>query len=199
MTRPAMAIRTVLVACGVNLLWGRVAWAHSVDKRFGDFYGGVLHPLTALEHLLPIVALGLWAGQQKPTTARWALLFFPLGMLLGAIAGVKLDQPDWVVGVNRASFIVLGLLVVGRIPCPTWVLGAVGLAVGGMHGFENTFGLEPSVTQYLFIPGVAFTGLTLLSIVAALVVSRQKPWQQVAVRVVGSWITAVGILLAGLG
>ena len=56
-----------------------------LDNRFGDFYGGVLHPLTALEHALPILALGLLAGQQGERAARWLVLVFPLALLIGAV------------------------------------------------------------------------------------------------------------------
>lgn len=60
------------------------ASAHTVDSRLGDFYGGMLHPLTALEHVLPFFAVGLLAGQQGERAARWLVLVFPLALLAGA-------------------------------------------------------------------------------------------------------------------
>ena len=38
-----------------------------------------------------------------------------------------------------------------------------------------------------------------LALASALVVSLQKPWTRIAVRVAGSWVAAVGLLMAGWG
>ena len=82
-----------------------------LDNRFGDFYGGVLHPLTALEHALPILALGLLAGQQGERAARWLVLTFPLALLLGAVLATVTPLLPSMSLLNAVSFVVLGLLV----------------------------------------------------------------------------------------
>jgi urease accessory protein len=82
-----------------------------LSSRFGDFYGGMLHPLTALEHAVPSLALGLLAGQQGARAARWLLLIFPLGLLVGAALATVIPPLPWVRLVNNLSFAVLGLLV----------------------------------------------------------------------------------------
>ena len=42
-----------------------VAFAHSVNAKIGGFYAGLIHPITALEHLLPFVVMGLLSGIGK--------------------------------------------------------------------------------------------------------------------------------------
>ena len=62
-----MFLRALLVL----LLLTDTASAHAVGARFGDYYAGLLHPLTAFEHLLPILGICLLAGFQTPRVARW--------------------------------------------------------------------------------------------------------------------------------
>lgn len=63
-------------------------------------YGGLVHPLTALKHPLPLLALGLLAGQQGTTTARRVLVVPPRAgrgclALLSAtgVAGTSSPEP----------------------------------------------------------------------------------------------------------
>ena len=63
------------------------ASAHLVDARFGDFYAGLVHPLTALEHVFPFLAVGLLAGQQGARSARVILSCFALALIAGAVLG----------------------------------------------------------------------------------------------------------------
>jgi urease accessory protein len=175
-----------------------VAEAHSVNKQFGDFYGGMLHPLTALEHLLPILGLGLLAGQQGTASARWVLLLFPLGLLFGAAAASNLEPNSMVEWFNRLSFVALGALVAGAVQAPLAALATLAFVVGLSHGYENTADISSTVVMYLFVPGVVVTGLAIIAVFAAVAFSRKAAWQNIAVRVVGSWIAAVGILMIGV-
>ena len=193
--------RTTLIAFASLALLstlGSVAEAHSVNKQFGDFYGGMLHPLTALEHLVPILGLGLLAGQQGSSSARWVLLLFPLGLFVGATAAGNLESSPLVEWFNRLSFVALGALVAGSVRLPLPALAAVAIALGLSHGYENTADISSTVAMYLFVPGVVVTGIAMIAIFAAVSVSREVAWQKIAVRVVGSWITAIGILLIGI-
>ena len=62
------------------------AFAHSLSTRFGDFYGGLLHPLTSLEFGMGFLVLALLAGQQDKRGARLVLAWFIAAMFAGAIA-----------------------------------------------------------------------------------------------------------------
>ena len=87
------------------------------DNRFGDFYAGVVHPLTALEHAPPILALALLAGQQGERAARWLVLVFPLALLIGAVLAATAPPLPAMAVLNAASFVVLGLLVAAACGC----------------------------------------------------------------------------------
>lgn len=173
-------------------------FAHSVDPRFGDFYGGVLHPITAIGHLLPMIALSLLVGQQGPRQARWILVVFPSAILVGAVVALFGEPVAGITWLNRFTLVLLGLLVAGAVRMPLPVLVVVAALFGLVHGYENTAGLSSSVSAHLFVLGVTASGFVLVAVVAALAVALKHPWQQIAVRVVGSWIAAIGILLIGL-
>jgi len=197
MSKPNRNRFAVTIVVGTSVVFGVAthALAHSVNKRFGDFYGGMLHPLTAMEHLLPIIGLGLLAGQQGTKQARWVLLLFATGMLTGAVVSGYVEPISFVAWFNRFSLIAVGILVAfaARLPFP--LLAATALLLGLSHGYENTADISTAVATYLFVPGVVASGIALVAVVAAIAVSRQAPWQRVAVRVVGSWIAAIGLLV----
>jgi urease accessory protein len=177
----------------------RAAEAHLVNADLGSFYGGLVHPITALEHLLPLVALGLLAGQQGAAAARRTLVLLPLGLAGGA--WLAYPRPAWTgtQALILLSLAVLGLLVAVNPRLPTGVTEGLGLIVGVMHGAANGAGAAATgVSRELFVAGLVTAGVVLATIVPALVLSLRAAWGGVAVRVVGSWIGAVGLLLCSL-
>jgi urease accessory protein len=178
-----------------------MARAHLVSTPFGDFYGGMLHPVTALEHLLPWPGVGLLAGFQEPTRGRWMLLAFPIGLLVGLGLAQWAPLVVSLSSVNVASFIVLGVLVALAWPLPLWVLTGLGLAFGVSHGHENGLAMSQQTNASLFLAGVAAAGYVVVTLMAALVscLSQKRHGFRVAVRAAGSWIGAIGIMMAGLG
>ena len=172
--------------------------AHSVGQRFGDFYGGMFHPLASLNHLLSFIALGLLAGQQPPKVARWVLIALPLGLILGSQLVAWNPFPSILPYVNHASLVLLGILVVCAWRMPPPLLTLIGLLVGVTHGYENSIGVNSEVAWHLHVLGTASAGLLVVGVVAATIVSPRVAWQRIAVRVAGSWTTAIGILTLGL-
>jgi urease accessory protein len=187
-------------ALAAGLAWSQPACAHSLSSRFGDFYGGVLHPLTALEHLLPILALGLLAGQQGTRAARWLLLIFPLALLIGAALATVMPPISGVRLANDVSFAVLGLLVAAAWRVPLALLIMLGALFGLSHGYENGRAITPETAAHLFVLGVAVVGAVATALVGAATIAAagQAAWPRIAVRIAGSWIAAIGIMMIGL-
>jgi urease accessory protein len=183
----------------VALAWATPASAHMIDNRFGDFYGGVLHPLTSLEHVLPILAVGLLAGQQGERAARWLVLVFPLALLTGAVLATVTPLLASMALLNAVSFIALGLLVAANWRLPLTLLIVLGAVFGLSHGYENGRAMGPDTAMHLFIPGVAVAGGLVTALVSAATIDlASRKWARVGVRVVGSWIAAIGIMTIGL-
>jgi len=173
------------------------AQAHTAAKEVGDFYAGFLHPVTALEHVLPLLALGLFVGQQGHR-ATAALLVFSLMLMLGAASALWLPAMPYVGLLNILSAVLLGGLVAAAWRLPIALVQGLAVVFGLSHGFANGTAVAGAIKPYLFIPGVGVAGLIVpaWAMVATDFVLRQKAgWMHIAVRVAGSWIAAIGILV----
>ena len=177
------------------------AEAHLVSARFGDFYTGFLHPLTALESLLPWVALGLLGGLQRGGLARWLLLAFPAGVAAGVLLATLWPGQAGIAGVNIASFVVVGALVLLAVRLSPSALLALAALLGVSHGYDNGLALPPAGNVLLYVGGVATAGYLVVALTAgaATALAATRPWGSIAVRAAGSWITAIGVMVAGLG
>lgn len=94
-----------------------LAMAHPGHEAAG-LLAGLAHPLTGLDHLLAMLAVGLWAAQQQGA-ARWALpLAFVGSMLAGAVLGNSGVTLPWTESAIAASVMAFSLLVVvaARLP-----------------------------------------------------------------------------------
>jgi urease accessory protein len=116
-----------------------VAFAHAGHDHSG-LMAGLAHPLFGLDHLLAMLAVGLWAAQQSGA-ARWALpLAFVASMLFGGLLGFNgLQIPLMETGI-AASVLAFGLLVAVAMRLPLLIaLGMTALFAlthGVAHGLE---------------------------------------------------------------
>ncbi len=196
--RPSRAISTALLTGAMIWLDPAPALAHG-SLAVGDFYSGMLHPLLHFETLLPTLALALWSGQLG-TPHSWRL---PLAFLGAALVGtaVGILEIDLHLGPAslRLSMLVLGLLVAVRGKLPVSLAMTMALLFGLFDGQTNTYDPETKIERpFLFIAGVGSSIGLLLFHVVTRVVRYRAFWVQTAVRVVGSWIAATGILVLAL-
>jgi hydrogenase/urease accessory protein HupE len=71
------------------------------------------------------------------------------------------------------------------------------MAMGLMHGWLNGAGIAAAGREASGLAGITGAIFLLAAIVSARVVSLRQPWTRIAVRVAGSWIAAIGLLLLG--
>lgn len=199
-TRDRDRLRRPVATASLVLLVPASVQAHLVNTPFGDFYGGVLHPLTALGHVLPMLALGLFAGFQPVRSGRWVLLAFPVGLLAGLGLAPWIPSLTPFSALNLASFIVLGALVASAWHLPRWALIGLSLVFGIGHGYENGLAMTETTNATLFVAGVATAGYIVVALIAAAIsfLARERPWFRLSVRAAGSWIAAVGVMLMGV-
>ena len=176
-----------------------IASAHLVSTRFGDYYSGLMHPLVALAHVVPWLALGLLGALQGPATARWALLSFPLAVMLGSLLGTYLPELSWINSLNLASIALIGLLVALAMRLPPSFFIAVTALFGVSHGFTNDATTLFGSNRLLYIIGVGSAAYLLIALVtaSATALRQRTQWGEIVLRAVGSWIVAVGILFGG--
>lgn len=189
---PPRGLARLLVPAFLVLLFPAVAGAHEGGGTLGGLWSGFVHPLTGLDHMVAMVAVGLW-GAFLGSRAMWALpVVFPVVMALGGGAGVlKMPLPaveTWI----ALSGLVLGLLVACAARPPLWVAGVVVGLFGFAHGHAHGTELPASANPVAYAIGfVVSTGLLHLAGIGFGLLAHW-PWGRTAVRVGGGVIAAVG-------
>jgi urease accessory protein len=180
------------------------AWAHpghiGHDAVQNTLSVGLTHPLTGFDHMLAMLAVGLWSALTHQTMRKamltpvsfLALLFS--GALLG-MAGLQLPAVEPMI---IASLFVLGLLVATRFAVPQWasfaIVGVFAVFHGAAHGTE----LPSSGSPMAFVAGFMVSTLA-LHLAGLLVGFKLKLHDRWIARVLGMGIAAYGAtLLAGL-
>jgi hydrogenase/urease accessory protein HupE len=168
-----------------------------MNTGFGPFYDGLLHPLMTPEDLLPIVAIALLAGLRGPRAGRAVLFLLPSIWLCGMVVGRALAPPHATMWVTPAITIALGALVAadGKVPLP--VIAGTAVVLGLLHGWLNGAGLAPANAGLTAVLGVTCTIFVAVALLAGGVVSLTPPWTRIVVRVIGSWLAAIGLLMLG--
>ena len=171
--------------------------AHLVNTGLGPFYDGVSHFALTPEDLLPALAMALLAGQGGSRAGRLALFALPGAWLLGGLAGITFPTISSATALTTVSFLALGGLVAAEARLrPEWVAG-LALVVGLLHGTLNGAAMSQAKLGALGLVGIVSTLFVVVALAAAMVVALRAPWTRIAVRVAGSWIVAIGLLLLG--
>lgn len=185
-------IHYFLTAVVFGMFAPSTAWAHLVNSNVGEFYAGMLHPLTSSEHLLPMVALALLASQCGKQAGRFAILLFPLAMIIGILAGFRFPLTGFFHIANLAILVSLGisLVLVHRFSLLMLAGGAV--VTGLILGWRSGGDWAASGVGFQFVPGVALTGFIILAVIAAWVPrASDRSW-----RILRS-LTGCGFFMAG--
>ena len=188
--------RAIGAAAALSLL-PATSHAHLVNSGLGPFYDGVSHFALTPEDLLPALALALLAGQRGSRAGRLALFALPTAWLLGGLLGLVFPTIESVTALTTVSFLALGGLVAAEARLqPEWVT-ALAVVVGLLHGYLNGAAMTQAKLGALGVVGIVSTLFVVVALAAAMVVAIRVPWGRIAVRVAGSWIVAIGLLLLG--
>lgn len=190
-----LAITLALLAAPAN------AHAHLVTTRLGDFYGGMLHPLTGFEDPLPWLALAILAAFQGARRARWLLAVFPLGLFAGGGLSIVAPTLSFVPLLNVGLIAIIGLAVAAAVVAPLPAVIGLGAFVGLAQGYQNGAAMIDSTDRLLFISGVTAIGyasITMATACAIAFLEGSGSWRPIALRASGSWVAAVGIMAFGL-
>jgi len=184
-------------AAGLLLLWPCAADAHLMTTGLGPVYDGISHLFLTFDDLLPVVAMALLAGLNGPATGRRALFILPAVWLAGGAAGYLTGVAPLPAGVTSLSFLALGILTAADLRLAPAAVTALAVTLGMVHGWLNGAAIALAGREATGLFGIAGAVFLLVALVSALVVSLRHPWTRIAVRVAGSWIAAIGLLLLG--
>ncbi len=177
----------------VAIFWLSPLYAHTDAATLqGGFTSGFLHPLTGLDHVVAMVAVGLWgAFLGKP--AIWILpIVFPLVMAFGGALGVAGVGIPYIETGIALSGIVIGLAVLFMVRPPIWVAAIIVGIFAIFHGYAHGAELPNATNPLIFSIGfVMATGLLHLAGIAVGELTRWK-WGTAVVRASGAVIAMIG-------
>lgn len=188
-TGSAMLVIMALVAFGAL-----PALAHTEGGMTGGFFSGVSHPISGWDHVVAMVAVGLW-GAFLGTPAIWVLpVVFPVVMAFGGVLGILgIEVPFVEIGI-ALSAVVLGLCVALALRPPLWVAAVLVGAFAIFHGHAHGTELPGAASAYAYAAGfVLATGLLHLAGIALGLLARW-PAGKLTVRAGGILIAAAGVM-----
>ena len=186
----ALRARVVL---GAWLLAPAAALAHEEKGQAAGFLAGLAHPVSGIDHVLAMIAVGLW-GAVLGMPAIWVLpVAFPLVMALGGLLGlIGVPLPGVEIGI-AVSAIVLGAMVAFEIRPPIAIAAAIVAFFAVFHGHAHGRELPEGASALLYSVGfVVATGL-LHACGIVLGVAHRWPMGRLSVRSAGG-----GVAIAGL-
>jgi urease accessory protein len=177
----------------IVLLFAGNAWGHAETGVAGGLVSGFLHPIFGLDHLVAMVAVGLW-GAQLGAPAIWVLpITFPMVMAFGALLGVAgIPLPAVELGVS-ASALVLGVMVLLAARPPLTLAAAVVAAFAVLHGHAHGTELPGAANALAY--GIGFVVSTGLLHLCGILIGVLVSWPAGArvVRACGGAVAACGV------
>jgi hydrogenase/urease accessory protein HupE len=188
---------SLLVVIAFLLAVPAAAQAHLINTGFGPFYDGMTHLFLTPQDLLPVLALTLLAGLRGPRAGRVVLFVLPISWLAGTIAASFAEPHQAFPVATTVATIALGALVAAdaplRVASVAGCAAALGLSAGALNGIE----LTQLRSSWLASGGVSCALVALVALVAGQVVDVRAAWARIGLRVAGSWIAAIGLLMLG--
>src|SRR3984957_6331420 len=186
--------------CAVIFVLGVLAFAvpievsaHILKDEAIGFVRGFKHPISGLDHIIAMVAVGLW-GAQLGKPAIWLLpVTFPLIMACGGFLGlIGVPLPGSEIAIAMSG-VCLGAAVLSEFRPPLWVAALLVGTFGLFHGYSHGAELPPGQNALLYsIDFILATGLLHATGIAIGLVHRW-PWGQVALRGAGAVVLCGGL------
>jgi urease accessory protein len=172
------------------------ALAHTGIEHAFSFAAGFRHPLTGLDHLLAMVAVGLWAGLAGGRALWvWPLAFVGVMLAGGALAMAGVPLPLVEPGI-LASVVILGLLVLAaaRLPVAVGAMLIAGFAL--LHGHAHGAELPDGAAAFAYAAGFAIATALLHALGLGIAYVAGNERGRLLVRGAGALVAAAGVALA---
>lgn len=187
-----LGLRIALLSTIGHWLSASPLHAHEGGSVAG-LWSGLLHPVTGPDHVLAMIAVGLW-GAQLGAPAIWVLpVIFPMVMAFGGMLGlIGLPLPGVEIGI-ALSALLLGVMVAGEVRPKLAVAGILVGMFAVFHGHAHGTELPEGQSGILYSIGfVTSTGLLHATGITIGLIHRWS-WGQIALRMVGGAVALGGV------
>jgi urease accessory protein len=192
-------MRKIFLLVTLLMLGASPALAHVGVGSTASFVAGVAHPLSGLDHMAVMIAVGLWAAL-KGGRALWVWPCAFVGVMLigGALDMAHVPVPFVEPGI-LASVVALGLLVALAVDLPVW-LGAVVVAVFALlHGHAHGSEVAENIGGAEYMAGFALATATLHLVGIGFALTMARASLRPVIRIAGVACMAIGAgLYAGV-
>jgi urease accessory protein len=164
----------------------------------GAGLSGLLHPASTPAHIVALIGLGLIAGRNFLRAGAAVIGAFALGL------GAGLGAIAWGIGETPAGDVLLasatlcGLIAASDVAAPVSLAVPVAFVSGSALGLDSppeSIFLNEGVATLI---GTACGGATALTVIAFAASKMARVWNGILLRIAGSWITAIAILVLAL-
>jgi urease accessory protein len=192
MTRRIGNVRGPFLLVTLVLLWGQTLSAHVQRGEAVSFRTGFLHPISGWDHVVAMVAVGLW-GAQLGAPAVWLLpVAFPMVMAMGGMLGLMgVPLPGTEIGI-AASAILLGSAVLSAVRPPLLIAAAVVTFFAIFHGYAHGAELPPGQSGLLYSMGFVIATGCLHAVGISIGVIHRWLWGQKLLRMAGGAVALAG-------
>jgi urease accessory protein len=160
----------------VGLVLSNVVHAHIGVHPHSSFENGLLHPFSGLDHMLAMIAIGVWAAQAGGRSLVLVPAAFVAAMIAGAalgLAGGYLPFAEFGIAV---SIVVLGALIFFAVQGSAWSAAALGALFALFHGFTHGTGMPEFSNASGYLAGVVMATASLHAFgIAVAVWLQNKP------------------------
>ena len=188
----ARAVRHLALLSPI-LLWAGPALAHVQKDEAAGFLTGLRHPVSGLDHVLAMVAVGLW-GAQLGSPAIWMLpVAFPMVMAFGGMLGLLgVPLPGIEVGI-ATSGILLGSAVMLEFRPRLAVAAGLVAFFAVFHGHAHGTELPPGQSALLYSLGFVVATGTLHAVGIGIGEVRRLDFGRAVLRAAGALVALGGV------
>lgn len=183
----------IIMAGALGLACSGTALGHEEVGAAAGLLSGLHHPVSGWDHVLAMIAVGLWGAQLGPP-ALWVLpVAFPMVMALGGMLGLLgIPIPGVEMGI-ALSALVLGSMVLTESRPNLWIAGTLVGFFAIFHGHAHGSELPEGSSGLLYSVGfVAATGLLHGVGIAIGLIHRWNGGRQL-IRVAGAFVAGAGV------
>lgn len=175
------------------LLWSGAAYAHVEAGSTQGFLGGLYHPVSGLDHVLAMIAVGLWGAQLGAPAVYTLPVAFPMVMAFGGMLGLMgVSMPGVEVGI-ALSAVVLGIMVLSERKPPIWAAAIIVGFFAMFHGHAHGTELPEGASGLMYSIGFVVATGSLHGVGIGIGLLHRWETGRTAIRVAGALVSMAGV------